>query len=137
MQPVEMRLLDFQLSRIASPVHDLSYAIYSGASKEMLDELDYYLKVYHDTLSSVLKEFGCIPELTYPYSILKDEWKKYSRYGFMWGLVAWIGKLVVDNIPSVGDLEDGSKKLEPKYDEQIYDRISSNLVLHMYENDYL
>lgn len=121
-------------------MHDLSTALYSGSSKGVLDKLEHLLRVYHDNLSNTLRLYDCDPEVLYPFENFKKEWKKYSRYGFMRGVLTWTGKLIIDD----NDLEDIDKLLENKaspkkikIDEEKFNRISQDLVWHMYENDLL
>ncbi|ENN80232.1 hypothetical protein YQE_03339, partial [Dendroctonus ponderosae] len=46
-----IKLLDHQLGRDSTPVHDLSYLFYSGASKAEFDKLDYYtIRVFQNSL---------------------------------------------------------------------------------------
>ena len=84
---IEMRLLDLQLMKTGSPVCDLSYCLYSGASKSVFDNLEKYLKTYYDSLSSTLHEFGLNPEKIFPFHVLKEHWKKYARFGMIMALM--------------------------------------------------
>ncbi|KAJ8977346.1 hypothetical protein NQ317_017760, partial [Molorchus minor] len=78
----DLRLLDFQFSNVGTPVSDLSYFLYSGATKEVLDDLDYYLRVYHESLTKTLHNFGCNSQNIYPFEVLKRDWKEYCKTGF-------------------------------------------------------
>ncbi|RZC37343.1 EcKinase, DUF1679, and/or APH domain containing protein [Asbolus verrucosus] len=116
-KPIDMRLLDWQFIKIGSPVCDLSYCLYSGAPKEILDSLDTFLKIYYDNFSSFLKELGSDPEKLFPYEALKDHWKKYSRFGMSMAIIMWKVKLVED--------------------EETYQRTIRQLLQHMSEIDVL
>ncbi|KAJ8926074.1 hypothetical protein NQ315_009930 [Exocentrus adspersus] len=136
----DLRLLDFQMSKEGSPCCDLSYTIYSGASKPILQNLDSYLHVYHDSLSSTLKAFGCDSDRIYPFHQLKKDWKRYCKLGFSMALMIWRMKLTEEG--QVKDLQDMTKQSEEElrasaYDETEYRRITRDLVLHMFENDFL
>ncbi|KAJ8977352.1 hypothetical protein NQ317_017767 [Molorchus minor] len=67
----DMRLIDFQFANVGTPVLDLSYFLYSGATKQELDDLDRYLRLYHISLTETLKRFGCDSENVYPFDALK------------------------------------------------------------------
>ncbi|KAJ3659971.1 hypothetical protein Zmor_011631 [Zophobas morio] len=82
-----IRLLDLQLVKTGSPVCDLSYCLYSGASKEIFDNLDKYLKIYYDSLSTTLNEFGLESEKIFPFHVLKEHWKMYAKFGMIMSLV--------------------------------------------------
>ncbi|KAJ3649624.1 hypothetical protein Zmor_021355 [Zophobas morio] len=65
------------------PVKDLSYCLYSGASKKELDSYNEYLKVYYESCSSFLRNLGSDPLKLFPFEILKEHWKKYSKFGMI------------------------------------------------------
>lgn len=138
-----MRLIDFQLVRLGSPVCDLSYSLYSGGTKAIFDDLDHLLQVYHDSLSESLRAYGCDPDVLYPLHALKDDWKVYCQLGITMGLSIWRGKLVDDD--EVVDLTDlaldegnGMDKFKAaKFDEKTYKEITNDVILHLYENNYL
>ncbi|KAJ8925787.1 hypothetical protein NQ315_009637 [Exocentrus adspersus] len=79
--PTEVAILDWQISRVHSPVVDLSYFMYSTSSKEQLQHFDELLEIYYNSFSTTVKELGCDPEELFSFSALKDHWKKYSLYG--------------------------------------------------------
>ncbi|RZC37726.1 EcKinase and/or DUF1679 domain containing protein, partial [Asbolus verrucosus] len=80
-KPTDMRFLDFQLSRVGSPVIDLSYFLYSCADEEVLNNFDSILKVYHSSISDCLSELGCDPETAFPFKKLKEHWREYGKFG--------------------------------------------------------
>lgn len=84
-QEIKVKLLDFQLAYVTTPIHDLAYFFYSGASKHDMDRLDHYLDIYYDSFSEFVRELGADPTELYPYHVLKDEWKRYSVPGVILG----------------------------------------------------
>lgn len=57
-KPIDARLIDWQISRYASPVTDLLYYLFSCIAKEIRDQhYDEFLKTYHQSLSAFLKRF--------------------------------------------------------------------------------
>ncbi|KAK9872371.1 hypothetical protein WA026_017829 [Henosepilachna vigintioctopunctata] len=77
----EMKLLDWQACKVGPPVYDLSYTFYSGAPKEILANLEKYLKIYHESLSKILLQFHLDVNTVYPFEEMKRQWKKYYHYG--------------------------------------------------------
>lgn len=56
--PIEVSLIDWQISRYASPVTDLLYYLFSCTTKELRDNhYDEFLRIYHESLSNHLKRF--------------------------------------------------------------------------------
>ncbi|KAI4467392.1 hypothetical protein MML48_2g00009470 [Holotrichia oblita] len=95
--PTDVMLLDWQITRFASPVLDLAYFFYTTApaSKKTLKKVDYFLEFYYEELSRQIKQMGSDPNKLYPLSILKKEWQEYSRFGFSMAfliLKAMLGK---------------------------------------------
>lgn len=141
-----MRFLDFQYVTSGSPVYDLAYSIYSGTSKDILDNLDFYLKIYYNKFSSTLKTLGCDAQKTYPFEKFKQEWKQYCKFGFMMSLPIWRIKFVDKNhIPSVEESNEGSSddKESPKIAKVADDKVELHkqriieLMTHLYENGFL
>ncbi|ENN79971.1 hypothetical protein YQE_03594, partial [Dendroctonus ponderosae] len=80
--PESVKFLDFQVTKLSSPVMALSYHIYATASEKELAQLKELLQIYYSSLSSMLKKLGCDPEKLFPYEELIRQWKKYSSFGF-------------------------------------------------------
>lgn len=62
---------------------DFAYFFYTCAPKSVLDDLDKYLELYHRSLSEFLVELGSDPETVFPLSVLKEHWRKYSKFGLV------------------------------------------------------
>lgn len=72
----EALMLDFQLSRCASPITDLSFFIYSCTLKPFRDRyFDEMLKMYHSELSNAIRLLGSVPEDIYPWDLFMKEVK--------------------------------------------------------------
>ncbi|XP_050298807.1 uncharacterized protein LOC126737798 [Anthonomus grandis grandis] len=90
----DIKLIDFQLARDGSPIHDLAYFFYSGAAKEDLYRIDGYLKIYHESFSRVLKSLGETPDELFPFEALLNEWKENAMLGVFLGIHLWQVKLL-------------------------------------------
>lgn len=56
--PIEIRMLDFQLMRYASPATDLGYYIFGCTTKEMRNEyFQEFLDVYYKTLENFIERY--------------------------------------------------------------------------------
>ncbi|XP_018566817.1 uncharacterized protein LOC108907562 [Anoplophora glabripennis] len=136
----DVRFFDFQLAREASPCCDLSYCIYSGAPKEVLQDLDRYLQIYHDSLSTTLREFGCDPEEIYPLQALKKDWKIFCKLGITMGLMIWKFKTTYDE--ELKDFTDITSDEQEQifltgYDKDAFRKRARDLLCHLYESDFL
>lgn len=138
-----VKFLDFQLSRISNPVCDLSYFLYACTSNKILNNLEKYLRIYHESLSLHLRQLGSEPEELFPYQAFLEQWKKYSKYGLMMALV--ILRLMLcesDESPDLADLVEPGKNAEESWDYSIrnvdqYNSRIRDLVLFMHDNGYL
>lgn len=139
---VDLRLLDFQMFRLGSPVCDLSYCLYSGGTKAIFDELDHFLQIYHDSLSENLKAYGCDPDELYPLKALKSDWKVHCQMGVTMGIMVWRGKLThEDDAIDLSDLSENQADIkrffETNYDKITFRERTRDIILHLYENDYM
>lgn len=140
-KPQYIKLIDFQMVSSGSPVYDLSYCFYTGGFGEAFDKLNHYLQIYHQNLTETLKEFDLDAEQMYSFNKLKDEWKKYSKFGFAMSFMLWKVKLAeTQDLPDFNDLENAQiieplKIADDKIDD--YKQRIREIVIHMYKNDFL
>lgn len=67
-------MLDFQLSRCASPVLDTSFFIYTCTEKKLRDNhYEELLKIYHRELSRSISLLGSDPQKLYPWEVFIKE----------------------------------------------------------------
>lgn len=78
---MQVRLIDFQIARLAPPVIDLTHFLCIGASLDVMEQLDTYLEMYYESLSDFLKELGSDPEEVYPHQVFIEQWKKFGKFG--------------------------------------------------------
>lgn len=146
----DIRLIDFQLCRSGSVVNDISYLIYSGVTKDILDSLDYFLKIYHDSFSNTLRAFDLEPSEIFSYEDFVVEWKAYCSFGFLLAPPIWTTKLagsyekknlveLNDNIRTEnrGTVSQDSNLEDQGQDQKKLREVFSNLVLHMFDRSYL
>ncbi|CAH0403474.1 unnamed protein product [Chilo suppressalis] len=80
--PVDAKIIDFQLSRCASPVLDVVFVIYACTDKELRDgHYKELLDYYYDVLSRQIRDLGSNPDLVYSSETFWAEVKKYSYFG--------------------------------------------------------
>ncbi|XP_018566200.1 uncharacterized protein LOC108907140 [Anoplophora glabripennis] len=136
----DVRFFDFQFARSASPCCDLSYCLYSGASKEVLKDLDYLLQIYHDSLSETLKQFGCDSDKLFPMQALKEDWKRFCKLALTMSLMVWRVKFVYeeewkDNTDEAINVQE--QIIQSGYDETAFNKTVRDLLYHLHENDFL
>ncbi|XP_065337296.1 uncharacterized protein LOC135937889 [Cloeon dipterum] len=86
--PSDIRLLDFQLMRLGSPVLDLLFFLYSVTTAKERDNNGWsnLLKCYHTALSDALSDFGSDPHKVFPYDEFLKEIQTLGKYGLGMGI---------------------------------------------------
>ncbi|KAK9886628.1 hypothetical protein WA026_017551 [Henosepilachna vigintioctopunctata] len=113
----DVKLLDWQACYFGSPVLDLSYALYSGCSKETLDKFPDLLKIYHDTLLLSLSKLGCQSSRPYPFEIFKEEWPRFCQFGVILGIL--VTKIKLTDMAVLPDPADVDTKDNSNYFEEL------------------
>ncbi|XP_056645386.1 uncharacterized protein LOC130450782 [Diorhabda sublineata] len=134
LKPVDMKFLDFQCSRVASPILDLSYYLYSVADKVVLNKFDYILEEYHETLNGYLRQFGINCDDILTLNRLKNSWKKYGKFGLcMSSFLIRVELSHEDEVIDFGketanqtmtDIDIDNIKYQEEYDRRVYDVFS-------------
>lgn len=84
-----IKLYDFQVVRVSSPILDLAHFIYTCTDKEFRDKYyDAINDLYYESLSTMLIKLGGCPETQFPKSELKKQWQKCGRFGLAMGIFA-------------------------------------------------
>ncbi|KAF2904585.1 hypothetical protein ILUMI_01583 [Ignelater luminosus] len=142
-KPTDARLVDFQASRVGSPVMEFCHFFYSCSSKAVLDKLDYFMQFYHGKVSDFVSEMGSDPKKLFPHHILKEHWKKYARYGLIVAATAMYAALTEEEkavdlaelAESEGNISNALNYKIKHVDE--YNKRMENLILHFYEHNLL
>ncbi|XP_053682762.1 uncharacterized protein LOC128733151 isoform X2 [Sabethes cyaneus] len=109
--PVDFRLLDWQISRYASPVLDLMYFIFSASNKAFRDQhYEDLMDCYYESLSSFLKRLGSDPERLFPRKALDQQLKQFGRFGLL--MAVMILPVITTKSEDVPDLEEMAEKME-------------------------
>lgn len=104
--PVEVRILDWQVSRNSSPITDIAYLIFTGTDYDTRKEhLHYLLDYYHQCLSKKLSFMDCDIEDIFPKTVFDEHVKKFLSYGLFMSfmlLPAVLGE--VEDVPDMDTL---------------------------------
>ncbi|CAB3226316.1 unnamed protein product [Arctia plantaginis] len=80
--PVDIKMIDFQIARFATPVLDVSCIIYNCITHDLRENYyDQMLEIYYDTLANQIRDLGSDPDKLYPWKLFQTEIKKYSYFG--------------------------------------------------------
>uniref|UniRef100_A0A336LPX7 CSON000643 protein n=1 Tax=Culicoides sonorensis TaxID=179676 RepID=A0A336LPX7_CULSO len=102
--PIDVKMIDFQLARFASPALDISFFIYSCTTQDLrVTHYDDLLKAYHDALADQLKVYNLDVENVFPFRALNEEMLKSACFGIGMGIES-IPFSVMDD-EETGDLD--------------------------------
>uniref|UniRef100_A0A182Q9S2 CHK kinase-like domain-containing protein n=1 Tax=Anopheles farauti TaxID=69004 RepID=A0A182Q9S2_9DIPT len=99
----ELKFLDWQVARCATPAIDLSYFIFCCTDTKIRERLPELLRKYHSALIRRMDELGTINgrEL-FPFERLQMHMKKYARFGFGMALMTLHSTCCVEkDLPNV------------------------------------
>ncbi|KAK9712058.1 Ecdysteroid kinase-like family [Popillia japonica] len=141
---LDLRLIDFQGVKVASPMMDLTYSFYgSCTSEENLSLLDYYLDVYYEALSGTIKELGSNPDKLYPKSLIKEDWKKFCGFSLTIAIPVIRASLldvefnIVEAVENPPSEEEQERFLNDNYDNQEFARRMGVLFQHLIDHDFI
>lgn len=84
----DIRFLDFQLSRYASPVLDVLYHIFTSTRKSLRDQsYNDLLNIYYNSLSETVSRTGSDPEELFTFCDLQSQLKAHGKYALIMGIL--------------------------------------------------
>ncbi|XP_043650547.1 uncharacterized protein LOC122618282 isoform X3 [Drosophila teissieri] len=125
-QPVEAKLIDFQMSRYAPPVLDIVHYLFACTEKELRDEhFPAFMDAYYNTLHLKLASCNLSLKDIYPRSVFNRQLQLFGVYGLIMG--AFSLPFFISNANEVIDIDTVSEAIqnlstssdEPKYKELI------------------
>lgn len=106
-----MRILDWQVMRYISPAIDLLYIIFSSTDKKLRDqEYENLLKLYHDSVSKMIKLLGSNPDDLFTFDNLKVELKRCGNYMLL--LAPMLMSVVMADSSEISNLDEMCDKVE-------------------------
>ncbi|CAH1163880.1 unnamed protein product [Phaedon cochleariae] len=139
-KPSRVSILDWQISTLWSPVYDLSYFLYAVCSTDQLVHFDDLLVLYYDSFSTYLSQLGSNPEELFPFSELKEHWKKYSIFGLIqMTIILRFALCDKEDAPSLTDLTEDSNFAElldsiPVTEEDLFYERMKAVMCHYFDS---
>ncbi|CAG9802462.1 unnamed protein product [Chironomus riparius] len=138
--PKDLRFLDFQIIRYATPVTDLVYYIFGCTTKSLRDKHYHeFFDVYHAELSSYMRRLGSDPEVMYPRKALDDQLKTFGQFGLLMAMMVLpIFTSIPEDIPNLDEIAESFSNLGTENEtgasafnftsEKTYDNFSKRLL---------
>ncbi|KAM7350016.1 uncharacterized protein ACRADG_008710 [Cochliomyia hominivorax] len=100
-----IKIIDFQLARVASIAVDLSFFIYSCTSQELREaHYETLLKAYHESASDIINDMGADVEKVMSWQDLQSELKEFARFGCGMGIESLPMSMIEEH--EVADLDE-------------------------------
>jgi len=97
-------LLDWQISRYASPVLDLAYFFFINTDHQMrLKHYDELLNIYHRSLKELLDHMGGDTSSQFPFTALLRQLKTFGKWGFI--MSAFIVPMITTKKEDLPDMD--------------------------------
>ncbi|ENN80103.1 uncharacterized protein LOC109534047 [Dendroctonus ponderosae] len=138
--PSQVCFIDWQISKLGSPILDLAYFFSVCAPKELFANLHKYLAAYHQTMAKNLREFGCRPDEIFSWTQLLEDWNRNAWYGVF--LAMMIIKLMLSDAEEapamnadadiISSLTNFSSRKEAEFEKRLCD-----LVEFMVDHNYI
>jgi hypothetical protein len=131
------------LSKLSSPIYDLSYFLFACISEDDLKDFDAVLQTYYESFSNHLRKMGSDPEALYPLSQFLIEWKKYSNFGIMFSsLIAKMLSVNNEDLPDFTEAAENGKHITDAFNIDIKDKTKfknrmKTIVQFVAENDLI
>lgn len=78
--PEDIKIIDYQLARLASPATDISFFIYSCTVQDLREKhYDELIQIYHKNLSDLLRNVGSDPDKLFPFTALQVQLIKFNK----------------------------------------------------------
>ncbi|XP_077290679.1 uncharacterized protein LOC143914361 [Arctopsyche grandis] len=119
---VDVKFVDWQLVRLASPITDIAYMMFSSTDEQLRS--DCYTKsldLYYQTLDKNITMMGCKTDDCYPLNVFKDQIKAIMPFGLISSIML---------LPTVLSNKEDTPEMDIKpedFDESIYDNLLSNI----------
>lgn len=114
--PVNISLLDYQISRYSSPALDLVYFLFSSTDKALRDaHYTEILQLYHKSLTTTLTKLGSDANKLFSYDDLQDQLKKFGSYALI--IAPMLLNIITakpDDIPDLDALAEEFKDKTPE-----------------------
>lgn len=107
---LQVKLIDFQLMRVVSPICDVSAFIFTCGSKEIFNNMDFYLNIYYQSLCSSIHALGSDPQKLFSLETFQCQWKKHAGFGVGMCIV-WL-KIATTQREEVVNIEEDLQKNE-------------------------
>lgn len=109
-------MVDWQIGRIGSPVLDVSYFLMSSTTKQLRDDhFDDFIRIYYESMSTIIKQLGSEPDNLITFSDLQDQFRQFSKFGVI--MAPMLLKLILSDPKNIVDMDKFAENLDPHSDD--------------------
>ncbi|KAK4874089.1 hypothetical protein RN001_013449 [Aquatica leii] len=116
--PKEMRIVDFQTTKMASPVSDISQFLFGCLDQKIRNKhYNELIQEYYKSFSSFLQDLGSDPVQLFPYDVLQDQLKRFSVIGLYLAFkIICFSSIPTEDTPKYENAKNGKDSSKMFYD---------------------
>lgn len=134
--PCDLRFVDLQICRYASPVLDLIYVLFCCCTQETRSKyFDQVLEEYHETLSKCIEKAGYDPTILFPYEVLSEHLIKFGKYAA--GMAIYTLHVFTSNDLDLEDTYDYNILQERLQNDSLYRNMIINTFKDLIDRNYI
>lgn len=122
--PQRIILLDWQITRCASPGIDIVYYLMTSTNKQIRERYFDLLGVYYDSLSNLMRKLGSDPNEWFTLEDLIDQLKIVGKFGVM--IASFSLQIMVSDSKNIIDMDGITKDTKEVTEFATLDEFSSN-----------
>lgn len=119
-------LLDWQITRCGSPGLDIAYYLMSSTNKQVRARYYDLLKVYHNSLSNLMRKLGSDPDKWFTLDDLIDQLKAVGKFGVL--MAPSLLQIMVSDPKNIIDMDGITKDTKGVTEFATLDESSSSLL---------
>lgn len=138
----DVRLLDFQQMRYASPICDVSFFLFASTNHSLRKKnFKSFLETYYSALSAYIERLGSDPKKVFPRDAFDSHLKKYASFGIPMSAMA-IPFIIIDENETV-DLDENAKMVREGQSslvpskKEFFDEKMGHIFEEMFELGYI
>ena len=139
-EPEDIRFLDYQLNRYASPALDILYMLFTCCTPEMRQKhYDQLLHQYYDSLSQCLTKLDCNAQKLFPFEAFLEHLRRFGGFGACMSLIDLhlITKQEGENPQPLYNIETIKNLYSTLKTNKLYAKMVTGTLKDMIDNNYI
>lgn len=134
--PCDLRFVDLQICRYASPVLDLVYILFCCCTQETRSKYyDQVIDEYYETLSKCIERAGYDPNILFPYEALSEHFIKFGKYAA--AMATYTLQIFTSKDVDINDAYDNNKLQSRVQNDSVYKNMIIGTFKDLVDKNYI